>query len=281
MEGPSLRDEHVMIMGIEQGWDKNRGQPGFDSSWQRYAKFDSELEVQRIVKPVDRLAYFFVRYWWRFRSLPFEKRSPNMLPPFLRPIPTQLDFLHDAAIDICPFPMIRHKLVIGKERYSTDYFWQPYLTSLRFLWPFDFADAITRDPRTGLCQFSLAFRQAIYQAESWSLAGEFFDIFPEFQGDAPKYSRDRITNPVFVSLHRFKQQSLLLHNKQCSVVASVSEVTSDHDDDLTQGKVQGRKKIVSQSSGGEKISLQPLATSPTRKRKADIDEDFWRASGCR
>lgn len=43
------------------------------------------------------------------------------------------------------------------------------------------------NPVTGMLQFTGEFRRRIFDLRYWTLESEFFEVFPEFAGEAPKH----------------------------------------------------------------------------------------------
>lgn len=180
-----LQDEHIMILGVSQGWDQVRTSPGFDEGWEQHASLDSVLKVN--LRPVERLATYIARLWWNYISAPPDQRDLRALPSFLRPMPAQNSIEHDPVIDVSPFPAFREKLVLGQHKYRSDNFWQRYVEDFRFVWPHNFEDAWIRNPQTNTFEFAPLFRQHIYDPNCWTMSSDFFDVFPELHGDTRKY----------------------------------------------------------------------------------------------
>lgn len=181
----SLQDEHIMVLGVTQGWDKVRTLPTFDEGWEKHAALDSVMALS--LRPVERLSTYIARLWWNYVSAPPDQRDLSPLPSFLRPMPAQQSIEHDPVIDVSPFPAFREKLVLGQHRYRSDNFWQRYVEDFRFVWPHNLEDAWVLNLQTNTFEFAPLFRQHVYDPNCWTMLSDFFDIFPELHGDARKF----------------------------------------------------------------------------------------------
>lgn len=61
------------------------------------------------------------------------------------------------------------------------------MSATRFRWEDSVHAAYFRNPATSMMQLRSEFVARLDNADCWTLQSDFFDVYPEFEGDAPRY----------------------------------------------------------------------------------------------
>ena len=61
------------------------------------------------------------------------------------------------------------------------------MAATRFRWEDSVQSAFFRNPATSMLQLNTDFVARLDNADSWTLQSDFFDAYPGFEGDAPRY----------------------------------------------------------------------------------------------
>lgn len=78
---------------------------------------------------------------------------------------------------------MRERLVMSKEYWLTDDFWECFSKYFRFMWPFPFEDMYAVHLCTGRFYFSTLFENQLQDLTTWQMERQFFMLFPELVDD--------------------------------------------------------------------------------------------------
>ena len=122
----------------------------------------------------------------RWLLFPDEKNYAKV-PEMIRPISSQLLVPHQAAIDLCPFPVLRESLIHRLRD------WVTALADARCSvnWPGTMEDAVeaTTMGAPGHYRISRQFREHAVRAENWTVDEKIYEAFPETRGRIPIISQ--------------------------------------------------------------------------------------------
>lgn len=85
-------------------------------------------------------------------------------------------------------PAVRQRYLDTPSKYLNDRFMNVLSTKgLRFVWPYSASSAVTISSTTGLLCLSDEFLLRANNLRSFTMASDFFYIYPEFRGDTPQF----------------------------------------------------------------------------------------------
>ena len=82
---------------------------------------------------------------------------------------------------------MRERLCFGGDKYHTDVFWSSFRRHWNFTWPHDISETYVTNDISGTLQYSEGFRNSLFDLDCWTMQSAFFDQFPEFSPDCPKF----------------------------------------------------------------------------------------------
>ncbi|KPM41135.1 hypothetical protein AK830_g5382 [Neonectria ditissima] len=111
-----------------------------------------------------------------------DKQSWDLMPDWLRPVPSQLTTPHSAWIDRIPWPRARDYL-IGHPEITLDDFAAPYSSGFKLNWPYDPASVLLAASVNGNGTAEIAinpvYEEHMRQIRNWTVGEAFRYRFPE------------------------------------------------------------------------------------------------------
>ncbi|OAP60914.1 hypothetical protein AYL99_05916 [Fonsecaea erecta] len=191
--GDTELDMHIIITAAAQGWTQFSQAVMVDARWSCLRELDEKYFAPNYSN-VERLAVLTIASQTIGQDMMQQQTttttttmgtcSSNILPPFIKPRPSQLAFPHSVIADCYVWPGFRERLSICHD-YYTDVFLHATHTMFRFLWPYDFQDAFRSSSLTGLRHLSPRFLASMQDIRCWTMNSDFFQRWPDFRGDVP------------------------------------------------------------------------------------------------
>ncbi|KAI2641945.1 hypothetical protein GGS21DRAFT_500474 [Xylaria nigripes] len=132
----------------------------------------------------EKVAVLYVMFMvMRWQISPTEENY-DLIPPFVRPLPSQYAHPHPAWVDHLPFPGMREKMVkdYTAPELGFDGFVVPYTTTLSLNWPYEETDALLETPDGREIIINPVFQRHILRRENWTLGDAFDKAFPSLRG---------------------------------------------------------------------------------------------------
>ncbi|KAH6999063.1 hypothetical protein BKA56DRAFT_41256 [Ilyonectria sp. MPI-CAGE-AT-0026] len=111
-----------------------------------------------------------------------DKQSWDLMPDWLRPVPSQLTTPHSAWIDRIPWPRAREYLISHPE-ITLDDFAAPYSSGFKLNWPYDPASVLLAASVNGNGTAEIAinpvYEEHMRQIRNWTVGEAFRNRFPE------------------------------------------------------------------------------------------------------
>jgi len=187
-------DEDIVVRAVLYGWPTVQEQYGLDIGWQALRGVDQVIFGECGV--IERMATLRIM---RIRLLHQAQSDPAYLPElpnFMRKEAIEKsERLENASIiDHFVWPGFRASLHRDPAKYITNHFTTKFRCNVKFLWPFDVADAYVRDPTTQLYSASLEFLQRQSNLLCWTMKRDFFngaeellEAIPTFEAQICRY----------------------------------------------------------------------------------------------
>ncbi|KAH9207556.1 hypothetical protein DL95DRAFT_527832 [Leptodontidium sp. 2 PMI_412] len=180
-------DADIAIRAVAHGWPLVEQRYELDPAWGIIRQIDQEIFF--CCGPIERLGILRVI---RLKLLQQMTTSSNrqqiqaLTPPYMHSRPLQEFVEHPRIIDYFVWPELREFLILntGKAEASNQIA-AVFVSSLRFLWPFDLGDAWTRNRHTDLYSYSKLFDEYFNDVRTWSLTRDFFELYPSLCGHVP------------------------------------------------------------------------------------------------
>ncbi|OAQ99795.1 hypothetical protein LLEC1_07011 [Akanthomyces lecanii] len=134
--------------------------------------------VSRYAAP--RVAVLYIMFLvMRWQVAP-TRENYERLPPWARPVRTQLLTPHPAWVDHVPFPRMREALVKGHSSgaYPFEHFFIPYTTTLTLSWPYHDTDTLLQSPHSEELMINPVFERHLRNLENWKLGEAFARALP-------------------------------------------------------------------------------------------------------
>ncbi|KAH8176644.1 trichothecene efflux pump [Sarocladium implicatum] len=144
-----------------------------------------------------------------------DKQSWDLIPPWLRPVPSQLSVPHAAWIDRIPWPQAREYL-ISNPHITLDDFAAPYSSGFKLNWPYDPESVLlaTSTGGNGAAEITInpVYEEHMRQIKHWTVGDAFRTRFPELSrlidSDAGQAPTDMTPNSNGVSPQQSHQSQL-------------------------------------------------------------------------
>ncbi|KAK7429089.1 hypothetical protein QQZ08_004304 [Neonectria magnoliae] len=136
-------------------------------------------EIEELPKQV---AVFYIMATLLKWMVLLDKQSWDLMPDWLRPVPSQLTTPHSAWIDRIPWPRAREYL-IGHPEITLDDFAAPYSSGFKLNWPYDPASVLLAASVNGNGTAEIAinpvYEEHMRQIRNWTVGEAFRNRFPE------------------------------------------------------------------------------------------------------
>ncbi|KAH7333523.1 hypothetical protein BKA65DRAFT_507981 [Rhexocercosporidium sp. MPI-PUGE-AT-0058] len=179
-------DADIAIRAVAYGWPLVEQRYELDPAWGIVRQIDQEIFF--CCGPIERLGILRVIRLKLLQQMTTSNRQEiqALTPPYMHSSPLQEFVEHPRIIDYFVWPELREFLILntGKAEASNQIA-AVFVSSLRFLWPFDLGDAWTRNRHTGLYSYSQLFNEYFNDVRSWSLTQDFFELYPSLCGYVP------------------------------------------------------------------------------------------------
>ncbi|OQV10423.1 hypothetical protein CLAIMM_14424 [Cladophialophora immunda] len=205
--GDTELDMHIAITAVSQGWTQFSQAVMVDARWSCLRELDEKYFAPNYSK-IERLAVLTVASQTIKQDMMQRTTgtSPSkILPPFIKPRPSQLAFPHSVIADCYVWPGFRERLSICHD-YYTDVFLHATHTMFRFLWPYDFKEAFKLNVQTGLCHLSPRFLASMHDIRCWTMNSDFFQSWPDFRGDVPVSNPEPAQPSLHTAWYAFQAQ---------------------------------------------------------------------------
>ncbi|TPX16860.1 uncharacterized protein E0L32_003422 [Thyridium curvatum] len=140
----------------------------------------SYLEIDTLPKQVA--VYYVMQALLKWMVL-LDKKSWELLPPWLRPIPAQLSNHHAAWIDRLPWPEVRKYLILEHPEITLDDFAATYSSSFTISWPYEHSHVllVTKSSPLGEEETTInpVYEEHIRQLKNWNVGKAFREQWPE------------------------------------------------------------------------------------------------------
>ena len=163
----------------------------------------------------ERVAVLYIMFLIMRWQISPTRENFERLPPWVRPVPSQLRSEHPAWIDHLPFPRMRDRLVRGWEtegegdgdedeagqgqgqgsgegggpraahgpgQYPFDNFFIPFTTTLSLSWPYEDTDTLLQSPDSDELMINPVFERHLRNLDNWKLGDAFAKAFPTLVG---------------------------------------------------------------------------------------------------
>ncbi|KAH7162099.1 hypothetical protein B0J13DRAFT_1407 [Dactylonectria estremocensis] len=136
-------------------------------------------EIEGLPKQV---AVFYVMATLLKWMVLLDKQSWDLMPDWLRPVPSQLTTPHSAWIDRIPWPRAREYLISHPE-ITLDDFAAPYSSGFKLNWPYDPASVLlpasVNGNGTAEMTINPVYEEHMRQIRNWTVGEAFRNKFPE------------------------------------------------------------------------------------------------------
>ncbi|KAH8896943.1 hypothetical protein GQ53DRAFT_639450 [Thozetella sp. PMI_491] len=184
LEAEGLSSADTAIQVVLQGWVEMEHAGKLTPAWRKIRRVD-EICFQKTL-PTERLAILATMHRiFLYHGNPTVERR-DILPRWLWDRPSQA-IPHSYGIDFFVWPGVRERFIFAQHSYCRNLFWELFQASLKILWPFDLRDCYMHNRTTNQYQFSPPFEQRIRDINSWTMATDFLNEFPEFYEDMPLF----------------------------------------------------------------------------------------------
>lgn len=172
-------DADIAIRAVAHGWPLVEQRYQLDPAWGIIRQIDQEIFF--CCGPIERLGILRIMRLKLLQQMTTSNRQQiqALIPPYMHSRPLQEFVEHPRIIDYFVWPELREFLILNADKTgASNQIAAAFVSSLRFLWPFDLGDAWTRNRHTGLYSYSKLFDEYFNDIRSWSLTGDFFELYP-------------------------------------------------------------------------------------------------------
>ncbi|KAH9908071.1 BZIP transcription factor [Xylariomycetidae sp. FL2044] len=132
----------------------------------------------------ERIAVLYVMFLIMRWQISPTRENYELLPPWARPLPSQLRSPHPAWVDHLPFPSLRDKIAreYNPGEYLFENFFIPFTSTISLNWPYEPTDALLETPDGSELLINPVFERHLRRLENWTLGDAFDKAFPMLRG---------------------------------------------------------------------------------------------------